>query len=193
MFKALGTLAVCMIGGALLLAWLEPPPRDYATGGIALGDRVDTGDLRSLARRVVRTAVAAPRRPWNGVEIVAVTQAGPGNAVTLAATSPPAGFHFLVGRDGRFRSLSPWRRQQPASGEARVIRIGLTGTSASARVSAAQWTALRVLLAELAGQTGSAAGGLPVHLAPLGADTDADPSPFVQHLQNLLAREGLLG
>ena len=191
MFKALGALAVCMTGGALLLAWLEPAPEDYAAGGVALGDRADARLLRSLARRAVRTTSSPPGKPWDGVELVAVTEGASSSAAALAATAPPGDLHFLIARSGRFRSLPSWRRQQAVSQQGRVIRIGLMGAPSSARVSTAQWTALRALLAELADQAGPIPGDLPIRLA--GAEKKLDSSPFVRHLRHLLTREGLLG
>jgi len=191
MFKALGALAVCMTGGALLLAWLEPAPEDYAAGGVALGDRADARLLRSLARRAVRTTSLALGKPWDGVELVAIREGASGSAAALAATAPSNDLHFLIARSGRFRSLPSWRRQQAVSQQGRVIRIGLMGAPSSARVSTAQWTALRALLAELADQAGPIPGDLPIRLA--GAEKRLDSSPFVRHLRHLLTREGLLG
>jgi hypothetical protein len=188
MFKALASLAICMIGGALLLAWLEPTPQDYATGQVALTQRPDARLLRSLARRVVRSTEATPGKAWSGVEVVALAEGSSGRAATLTATAPLENLHFLVARNGQFRSLPSWQRQQPTAQRAEVIRIGLAGTSPATRIPAAQWTALRALLLELAEQTGSTPGSLPIHLAADGEGTDAEGSPFVQHLRDLLTR-----
>jgi hypothetical protein len=188
----LGALALCMIGGAVLLGWLEPTPQDYADGRLAVGPRTDSRLLQGLARQVVRTTTSAPREPWSSVELVALDKEVAGTAAVLSARTPPENLHFLVDRDGQFRALPSWQRQLPVSERAQVIRVGLRGVLMTAGLSDAQWAALRALLVELDNHANTASGRLPIHLAADRRRTER-LSPTLRQLRELLVREGLLG
>jgi len=193
MLKTLSTLAGCMTIGAVLLAWLEPTPQDYASGRSLLTDEANAALRRGLARELVRTAHMRSAA-WHGIEVVALGSAPTGRGAMLSARTPPEGIDFLVLPDGRFQALPTWRNSSPAGDSSPVIRVGLSVDPAARRVPPAQWAALQALLVELVDQTRSGPRALPVQLA--GADDDSrgpTTSALLEHLRSLLSREGLLG
>ena len=184
MVKTLATLAVSMTGGAVLLAWMEPQPGDLMAGR----DLYGWDAFQAAAHQAVGATGGVQPIEWSAVEVLAVPHAGLGRRGTLAATTPPDDFHFLVTRQGDLQPLMPWQRQQAAGDGRRVIRVGVVGAPGSGGIPVAQRDALRALLLELAGL----AGPLPVRVGRTGESLVGGAPAAHKCLRALLAEQGFV-
>ncbi|MFQ5490876.1 MAG: hypothetical protein ACE5GE_09165, partial [Phycisphaerae bacterium] len=159
-FKALATLALSMIGGTLLLAWLEPLP-PAADGNTTHQNPLLT---RRQAREAVGNRFVESMPPWAGIEVLALHQDQP-SANLLTARAPRKDLHFLVGLNGQLQPLPAWQRQDLRLNDG-MIRIGLAASGEGKHIPRAQWEALRALLAALEARIDSGEALLPVRMTP---------------------------
>lgn len=180
-FKTLGLLVVSMTTSTVLLSRLEP----------AASGTVPSAWHHGLWR-VVQSAVASagPVAPssWSGVEILLereVTGLAPDALIALEGTGI---CHFWIGGTGEVSALRAWSTQRPdmAGG---VVRVALAGRNTGSSIPPLQWTALRMLLAELE--------GVLVPAVPPGSSewriTLSDEAAGDNALRAHLRSEGLLG
>lgn len=161
MFKTLGCLVSAMSVTGVFLSWLAPsadllPEREQIRRAL---DRARSAVARSGADR----AGSPHHSAWRGIEIVP----GPSTAAAtslLAARSGQETCHFSVDDAGIADSLPPWQSARSAAHRDGIVRIRVSQTDFDQPMSAAQWLAVRSLIAALSGTTDHLGPSLPIRL-----------------------------